>query len=964
MRFPLIVLALRCLGAAAPPTCNAGWPSGNLPVTIVNAQAYIGNTYRAGFPAQLDASASASGDGSILTYFWQQIPTLTGLTMQQDAVWSSHTTQKPTVDGLTAGPFDIQLTVRQADGQSATCVIYDGVVATDGNGTVIMPATKLGNAVQTIVGPAVRYQKNPWPFYDQATHDVLLTFAGNYNLGGKGSAINYAPTWDTPSTHGTILNIQNDGGGGFLLNGSPDTQFQIDFCGGAGNTSPPGDNPTWIALWYKTGRTNPDGSSETGRMNPFIDSCNSQTQLDVRTFDSAESGKNGWPQWPGLAVAPLSSQTNLQYGYIHPDGCGSVAGACWWDASAPPYYDPGQMFYEAYFRSGVDVWLLWAREWVDMFWRWPGIDRGVSMATGLWSSCWQSVACVQQDVGGLILRALDIDTYGGAPSMWPGLKHLYFQSAYNEARVLPQSPGNGGTDPRIAGATLLVLDYGAMFDNSGANYVPSDYPNGTSYFNIGTVPWPQFNRNAIHWTLAQCNSSDPNCANPNPLDYEFYKSWRDNTQHAWLNLYGGRSSPFDGTQLATVTQNSNIITCNNCGWTTADFTTRWDMHNGGSVCVSGPYCIYGPITFCHGTSIIYDSAECDNQSYCQTGGCTLTVNGQTDTLMLDRAYQGAGGQVNWIFPADANGDVYANQGFVVTGWGQTTLLEGVLGLAFAMASTACSGDPTPAGCGSEDASVAEGYHQDVANWVQNYALVPDYYGLSYLAAFPACIAGSALPVFIPRSNIACLADLDNKGSREILGDTAKSLMLTYSLNPTAGLKSILDNWYAGMWAKNNVGPIPSPDNQWDVQFDVRESACTPSNTYPNWDCDANPQQYGYFIQKSGALLKPSLSQKVSAQHFGISDQATWPAIRIGGVQPPQNVRVYFDFDLAGVPGAAKAEVTVTEPTGVVDPPVACGTTSCGITVNRTAGNYLVTLAYLSTSDEVLATSWPFVISVN
>jgi hypothetical protein len=300
---------------------------------------------------------------------------------------------------------------------------------------------------------------------------------------------------------------------------------------------------------------------------------------------------------------------------------------------------------------------------------------------------------------------------------------------------------------------------------------------------------------------------------------------------------------------------------------------------------------------------------------------------------------------------------------VVTAFGQDTFLEGILGGGFQVASLACAG--APAGCGASDSAIAQGYFVDTGNWLQNYSLVPGFFAVSYLAGYPACVNGQPTPISIATSNIACITNLYNVAAREIMGDASRDLMANYALSHSASLKAILDNWYAGMWAKPGTSPlIASPDTSYDINFDADRGQCTLSNTFPNFQCDGTG--YGYWINTIGnpGFVTPFLSQKLTSQHFGVSNEAGWPAVRLGGPLPTSSVNVSVQASIAGVTGAAKFSVTVTNPTGLVNTPVVCNASPCSIAVDKTAGNYLFQIAYLNSGGTTLAQANPYIVTVN
>src|SRR5262249_41634005 len=146
-----------------------------------------------------------------------------------------------------AGPVNYQLTVTQGDGESSSCVVHDGAVATDAGGNVIPPNAAIGQ----IIGPLTPWNPSVtrWPWQDQIEKTWADTFGG---FQGLQNSFSYTKNWEIPGpgtcsgTHGSAI---------FTCSGV-DTQAQ--FCGGSGRTTPPAN--TYIALWYTNPITPNDGT--------------------------------------------------------------------------------------------------------------------------------------------------------------------------------------------------------------------------------------------------------------------------------------------------------------------------------------------------------------------------------------------------------------------------------------------------------------------------------------------------------------------------------------------------------------------------------------------------------------------------------------------------------------------------------------------------------------------------------
>jgi hypothetical protein len=842
------------------PACNAGTPQ----------------SFRAGFPAELNGRQSYPLDGgTALSYFWQQIPSTLSDFHLQHLRWSGQRTAAPSVTGTVFGPLNFQLTVTQGNGQSTTCTVHHGAVATDRNGTVITATgnPSLDTAIATLIGPQVQLNRNPWPFYDQAAvEDAAVQIAQ--------MDVYYADYWNIP-LQGTVRVTT----GSNIVTGTG-TNFLTTFCNSSGVSL-----GYQIIVWYPTGRIF-NGVPETGRRPVQVSSCQSDTQI---------TSSSAW-----ASDAPAGS--GLQYATTN------VSNSYWGYSAAPAnYYDNVQAYYELYYRSGIDSYLIAARKLADRFWTCTQIDRGMAfnLNLGLWFGAQQGRS---NSVSGLVLRALD--TGDGHPDMWAGLHNIWGFSRYYLGVAYPVWSVNVGIDPRETGYILAQLAYCALWDQDTA----VDAPGGITYQN--------YCRNIIE-TSFQTGAAG------------LFPRTLDSVQQAWLSWYENKST-FDGqanlgsTQAwsgstVTLTNGSTAVTCaqSTCNFAASDF----GLYNtsGGSCSAVSATCGYLPVLFTDGATAPADSSHTDPTVYCQNG-CTFI---DSNHFTLDRPYQGTTGTHGWVM--SVSGGVANNR---VVGWGQDAFLEGVLGWAFNLAgrAMACTSAGIPAGCDNTTSALAYSYLQKTAAWLQTYAWIPAQYGDVYLAGYPQCgTSGTAAA-----TNMWC-NNGDTMQNREYAGDAFRGLMNAYQQG-TVALQTNLDNWYAGMWAKPGVGspPVLSPDGQYDNSFDG--SGCT--------GC-------GYYL--TGPVY---LSQKEFGQHFGISNQASWPAVRIGGALPSHWTTVYVSGRIGDVPDATKMQVTVTEPTGIVEAPVVCTSSPCAVTVAQTAGNPMVQVTYLSANGAALHSGQPFVVNVN
>jgi hypothetical protein len=123
-----------------PPACFAG----------------TSKTFRAGSTGELDGSSSYALDGGALSFAWSQVSGPTA------ATWSQATLARPAVGGLAFGSYVFRLTVTDNAGRASSCSVKHGAVVTDDAGVVVTN----NPAVDTLLGKMIRFDANPWPWFD------------------------------------------------------------------------------------------------------------------------------------------------------------------------------------------------------------------------------------------------------------------------------------------------------------------------------------------------------------------------------------------------------------------------------------------------------------------------------------------------------------------------------------------------------------------------------------------------------------------------------------------------------------------------------------------------------------------------------------------------------------------------------------------------------------------------------
>jgi len=428
-----------------PPACNAGTQQ----------------TFRAGYPANLDGTGSYPLDGGAsLSYVWQLVSGPPGLS------WVTRNAARPQIKGLVFGSYVFQLTVTDGSNQSSTCTVKDGAVATDDNNIVITN----NPPVDTLLGPMVRYGANPWPWYDSRHAQAAANQIAAMNT--------YYPAWWDVAGPGTVTATNNSTT--FVGSG---TTFTTTFCQGPANPAVAQAGYPVIAVWHPLG-------AGTGRRMFGVVSCTDDTHL---TVDNAWNNDGKTPAASGLAYAADNHYATIW-------GWGQTL-------ATANYYDNVAAYYALYYRSGIDDYLTAARELADRFWESPPVDQGVHPSPYAYTGRAVSVM-------GLVLRALD-----GRPDMWAapagaayGGLHTIWDDYLWYLNVADPLWGPGLWDTRECAYHLAMASYCALFDTDPTyqskcqTAIVNSFPAVWTPFKFPDGSWPQLYPSIASWTTTPATS--------------------------------------------------------------------------------------------------------------------------------------------------------------------------------------------------------------------------------------------------------------------------------------------------------------------------------------------------------------------------------------------------------------------------------------------------------------------------
>lgn len=469
------------------------------------------------------------------------------------------------------------------------------------------------------------------------------------------------------------------------------------------------------------------------------------------------------------------------------------AGNEWDDIAAPAnYYDAVSAYYALYFRSGLEVYLINARKLADRYWSSPTFDLGNAFDPNypLFGFAPQ-FRC--WSIQGMVLRALD--NSDGHPDMWAGLHKAWNKMFTTYWLGGYPTPNTWGLDPRESGYGLAQLADCALYDTS-----------------------PQYQQTCRNYIQESFETTGTGALNIWPS--------RQGADGGWEQLYAAKGS-WTNNSTVSLTLGSKLVTCttSNCNWAASDFPAAPQSY----------------VWFTQSSARPTSNSQGDPDAYCYQPGSSATCTFiDSSHFMLDRPYDGAncaaGCARGWVFGID------------VAGWGEEPFFEGILAFAFDLAgrAMACTSTNVPAGCDNPTSALAFQSSASAANWIKQYGINTTADGYLYFAIAPGCQEP------VSPSNYWCTMG-GGMAAREYAGDGFRGMMVYYLHSHDASMKLLLDQIYAGLWAKPGTSPIvPSPDGTYDSNFDTN----------------------GWWLT-SGAV-----QSKLFGQMFGFGALYSWPAVRI------------------------------------------------------------------------------------
>ena len=741
------------------------------------------------------------------------------------------------------------------------------------------------------------------------------------------------------------------------------TQFQTDFCGGPGNTTPVAETSV-IILWYNLPTTYP---GQTGRGNYVIASCDSQTQITL-----AQIGSNPAAFYHTQAAG--TDQVGIQY------SIGSANLAFGWVYNNTPgnYYDNVMAAYNLYYRTGIDTYLTWARTLAQRWWECSKIDKGQSWETsiaGFFASEPRSVA-----FAGLVLWYLDTGT-----DIWPGANQIVQTITGYSNPILFHNIGELRNTLYVAG--IIALD--AMYNTSSSKRSASgtalaDYMDDVVlYWKLSTGSKTWATPLSMHTIAAADSSTYATVTNGSPnvtiTGANVPLSWLD-----FNHVYSGL--------VRTVSTSGTTVTVSGCS-SCMDANAQWVVINGVVYKVAS-------VPDISTTVILQTSAGTQtNVEMTMYTPFTVSTSGTTVTVQNCNQCMVAAWATNPLSPLWVNINGTSYQVSAITNTSTTLTLTTSAGTQTNVPMTLMDmwlwfyNDKTDIYIGGNSASaVGDSTAYRVKTWTDSTHLVLDrnYEGTSGqkglsiarysgfgnqpfivgLAAgtlahfvYPALMATGhyTQATAVKTALVDVMAFMSNTGAGGALyGSTSNYYYATGYINCTNGDAADECESGQGLGGEAMQAYSFSYLNTGYAAEKTAGDAVTNGQWCPNvgsWVCAgfSYPGQYLTAMNDNNYMINPYdvTSNKWVGFFFGYGAGANWSAARIAG-DPSNFLRTYkIGFKLSSIPNAASARFVLVDRQGTSST-TNCPSTPCSVSIDPRKEIYSMRMEYLDAGAAVLA----------
>ena len=969
---------------------------------------------RAGYPAQLDGSASYSlaDASSTVSCAW------TELDGPSTVIWTNQSSPIPTLNGLVFGTYDFSLKVTDAAGNTATAKIEAGAVATDDNGVVVNADPN----VDKIFGPMIAWGKNPWGYADERAMTAARLRMAAYNAQGYNP-----PPWANPLP-GTVTYVFNGVGPGgaqatrlssaitsvatsisvadatpldlsslptrILVGGFP--REEVHICAASAVKGP----ATLTVCYDGRGQSSPaDGYRLAAQTWPAGTLVGQMKVTGIGTgflssICPAGPGPNGTTVYKAGSIRLTPGSTAVVgSGTTWNVGNGVFAG---YQVRVSATHGGAPFVFSAYVASvGDPAHLILARPYpgdadsgsfsysiiradfrtLTLHYRRPtdGTEAQLYFQTTGCESGTDAYLYAGHDIAslnGTLQRSMKygyMEGFGYTSAFGPNFygedlanRALYYRSgwtpALQAARVFSDhfvtSPniagGDGGGIPLLIGGGIIGGFAAAVLDTADPNRPSWSDLRGLARYGAGVV-------------RSGCNDSDSRdsgymtawltlAAEFDP-DNARRAEWKSQVEqllvrdrnckgadNSWANgfLWNNGSAPLNMTNGSAVVSGTNIPPAICFGIASGTLSvvngsataTGSGFVKGNQIAVTGtmkgaPYTGFfqfsigpngaitlaalwpgesGRATFVIENSDFLNAIGTSNNDPQLKKNWSCTWNNPSQ-ITLNRPWDG---------PTETGAHLCS---YVLAGFGQQPYMLGIKITQMKYASQV------------NDPALSAGYAElaaQAANWLRNVGYDPATQGLHYGRIMQACEPQTVPPpgsAFSARTP-GCNYGLDPgavRAARVLTAEASQALRVYYESNPTPEAKEWGDRAYGSIWGnpEYTTGGVYSDSNY------VRDE-------------NSNASLGGY---------------KWTGFFFGMGMSHQWPAVRLGGVAPSRPRKVSLEVK-QGI--AAKAQISVTAPSGKVTV-FACGSTSpCEVTVDDRQGSHWYRIQYLAADGNVVS----------
>lgn len=926
-------------------------------------------TWRAGYPQTISAINSYSQSNvssSISQYFWQ------ATSANPLPVWTSHAVAAPTLSGLVAGDYGINLQIIDGSLQTATTTLHVGVVATDNNDIVINSSGIPPNSVTDyFLGPMMKWESplSAYPLFD-VLHGVqsfwrTSDFQGPIN---GGSSYQSGVAYFDFAQPGTLSMGQSL----YVATGTS-TNWITTVCNNQDATDP--TNPAdFLSVYSSTspGIHTSDTFNVTSGNNAFLLSFNggpsisgtvsvqassiskiaADMQAVIKTTNAVVAADfNGFLLQIKISTPGINQTINVQTTANSIYGLLGIATGTYTNQNMPQDNIGLVVWYPTSSLSPVN----------------PAYSTGRRQLTI--KSCISSTTIIAEESSGLGWRLPTVTnvSYSLDAQAWP-VYYLfsnngnYYDAIYADYYKAIKS----GVASDLAQARARAdrwfrgpgIDMGQEFttSNDGTTFTGSAFGQTGSSRNLGMAGvmlratdgqpnyWTGINYIENGYDIPKLEGAEENVPFSGTHIADLYV---DQREFGYALIRASLCAMFDtdaptanACRYALVNVSTSIIvnsldSSNGVApyfpipyWTSTSFVSTFSLSPSSACVTNGSRNVHGSGTIWYnfpfnGTSsstIVFFSNPAVQPANNLAMDTTVYFPVFVDTgdITLDRNYTGttgctgtSGSNKGWAL-ADAN-----LQNPPYNGYGSQPFIQGLMaeGMALASLATKCVSAGVPTNCDNTTSANLQTWANDAAVWISTIGYDPATQGVYQGAGYVNCTPASG--------NTLCNSGNLPYGERVTAQEADGGIQWSYRLTGSTNSLAVSTGLYNAAWANSGGLPDYNP----------------PSGQYVGPGSFASIKYYGLL---GGVSLQPSVQ--------AVTQCKTFPCI--SPVLPAINRALNVGFNLP--PNATSAVISLQEPNNYVITS-SCTVSPCQIVGDARQGTHLIRKQYCNSSGTPVVT---------